>query len=146
MNVLEHRIKLCGKSFSATTDEILLCLTFLFYEYSIQVLRNCLVDSVLLPEAPEASYLADSLYHVISRTARLQVKNDTDGLPVSISTVLCQAFLIRPNCWSTLTFNRGDLVLTPDMNFCETRPEPFVASVKVTPSLAAVSYLMPAPI
>ena len=59
----------CRKGFSTTTVETLLCLTSLFYEYSIPALRNCSVDSVLLPEAPQASYLADGLYHVISRTA-----------------------------------------------------------------------------
>ena len=85
----------------------------------------------------------DGLYHVISRTARLQVKNDTDGLPVSISTLQCQACLIRPGCSSTLTFNHGDLVLSPDIYFCETRPEPFVASVKLTPSVAAVFNTLP---
>ena len=137
------RIKLCRKGFSTTTDETLLCLTSLFYEYSIPALRNCLVDSVLLPEATQASYLADGLYHVISRTARLQVKNDTDGLPISISTLQCQACLIRPSCSSTLTFNHGYLVLTPDMDFCGNRPEPFVASVKLTPSLAAVFNTLP---
>ena len=138
-----NRHKLCRKGFSITTDETLLCLTSLFYECSIPVLRNCFVDSVLLPEAPQASYLADGFYHVISRTARLQVKNDTDGLPVSISTLLCQACLIRPSCLSTHTFNHGNLVLTPDMDFCETRPEPFVASVKLTPSLDAVFNTLP---
>ena len=138
-----NRIKLCRKGFSTTMDETLLCLTSLFHDYSIPALRNCLVDSVLLPEASQASYLADGLYHVISRTARLQVKNDTDGLPVSISTLQCQACLIRASCSSTLTFNHGDLVLTPDIDFCETRPEPFVASVKLTPSLAAVFNTLP---
>ena len=138
-----NRIKLCRKGVSTTTDETLLCLTSLFYEYSIPALRNCLVDSVLLPEAPQASYSADGLYHVISRTAHLQVKNDTDGLPVSISILQCRACLIRPSCSSTLTFNHGDLVLTPDMDFCETRPEPFVASFKLTPSLAAVFITLP---
>ena len=138
-----NRIKLCPKGFSTTTDETRLCLTSLFYEYSIPALGNCLVDSVLLPEATKASYLVDGLYHVISRTARLQVKNDTDGLPVFITTLQCQACLIRRSCLSTLTFNLGDLVLTPDMDFCETRPEPFVASVKLTPSLAAVFITLP---
>ena len=138
-----NRINLWRKGFSTTTDENFLCLTSLSYEYSIPALRNCLVDSVLLPEAPQASYLADGLYHVISRIARLKVKNDTDGLPVSISTLQCQACLIRPSCSSTLTFNHGDLVLTPDMDFCETRPEQFVASVKLTPSLAAVCNTLP---
>ena len=133
-----NRIELCRKGFSTTTDEILLCLTSLIYEYSIPALRNCLVGSVLLPEAPQASSSADGLYYVISRTARLQVRNDTDGLPVSISTLQCQTCLIRPSCSSTLTFNHGDLVPTPDIDFYETRPELFVASVKLTPSLAAV--------
>ena len=139
-----NRVKLCRKVFSITTDETLLCLTSLFYEYSIPALRNCLVDTVLLPEAPQASYLADGLYHVISRTARLQVKNDTDGLPVSIYILQCQPCLNRPSCSSTLTFNHGDLVLTPDIDFCETRPEPFIASVKLTPSLAEV-FITPPP-
>ena len=101
------------------------------------------MDSVLLPEAPQASYLPDGLYHVISRNARLQVQNDTDGLPVSISTLQCQACLIRPSCSSTLTFNHGDLVLPLGMDFCENRPEPFVATVKLTPSLAAVFETLP---
>ena len=61
-----------------------------------------------------------------------------------ISTLRCQACLIRPSCSSTLTFNHGDLVLTPDMDFCETRPEPFVASVKLTPSLEEVFATLPA--
>ena len=139
-----NRIKLCRKGFSTTTDETLLCLTALFYTYDIPALRNCVVESVLLPEAPQASYLADGLYHVVSRTPTLQLKNDTHGLPVSISTLRCQACLIRPSCSSTLTFNHGDLVLTPDMDFCETRPEPFVASVKLTPSLEEVFSTLPA--
>ena len=138
-----NRIKLRRKSFSTTTVETLLCITSLSYEYSIPALRNCLVDSVLLPEAPQVSYFAGDFYHVISRTARLEVENDTDGLPVSISTLQCQACLIRPSCSSTFTFNHGDLVLTPDMDFCESRPEPFVASVELTPSLAAVFNTLP---
>ena len=69
-----NRIKLCRKGSSTTTDETLLCLTSPFYEYSIPAHRNCLVHSVLLPEAPQASYLADGLYHVISRTARFRSK------------------------------------------------------------------------
>ena len=138
-----NRIKLCRKGFSTTTDETLLCLTALFYMYDIPALRNCVVESVLLPEAQQASYLADGLYHVISRNPTLQLKNDTRGLPVYISTLRCQACLIRPSCSSALTFNHGDLVLTPDMDFCETRPEPFIALVKLTPSLQEVFSALP---
>ena len=148
VNVLEEIAKTYGVNkicrLSTTTDETLHCLTSLFYEYSIPALRNCLVDSGLLPEAPKASYLADGLYHVLSRIARLQIRSDIDGLPVSISTLLCQACLILPSCSSTLTFSHGDLVLTLDMNFCETRPEPFVASFKLTPCSAVFNTLPPA--
>ena len=101
------------------------------------------MDSVLLLESPQASNLADGLYHVISRTAPLQVKNDTDAFAVSISTLQCPACLIGPSCSSTLTLNHGDLVLTPDIDLCETRPEPFAASVELTPSLAAVFNTLP---
>ena len=97
---------------------------------------KCTLSS--LPEAPQASYSAEGLYHVINRTALLQVENHNDGLPVSISALQCQACLIRPSCSSTLTFNHEDLVLTPEIDFCGTRPESFVATVKLTLSLAAV--------
>ena len=113
-----NRIKLCRNGFSITTDEILLCLESLLYEYSISLLRICLVDTVLLPEAPEVSYLAKGLYRVIFLTARLHFKNNTCGLPSSISTLQCQACLIRPSFSSTLFFNHGDLVHTPDVDFC----------------------------
>ena len=43
---------------------------------------------------------------------------------------------------STLIFNHGD-VLIPDMDFCETRPEPLIASVILTPSLAEISNTLP---
>ena len=97
----------------------------------------------MLPEAPIASYLADSNYHVISRTAQLQVKKDTKGLAVSISILQFQACLFRPSCLSILTCNHEDLVFTSDMDFCETWLERFVASVKLSPSLAAVSNTLP---
>ena len=120
--------------FSTIMDETLLCLTSLFNESRIPALLKCLVDSVLLPEALQASYSADSLYHVISRIARLHVKKDTDGLPESI-TLQSQACLFGPSCLSALTVSHEDLVLNPDMNFCETWTEPLVAYVKLTPAL-----------
>ena len=128
-----NRIKLCRKGFSTTTDETLLCLPSLFYNYDIPSLRNCKVESVLLPDAPQAFYLADGLYHVISRNPNIQMKNDSRLAGFSISTLSCQACLIRPSCTSTLSFNQGDLVLSPDMDFCESKPEPLVASIELTP-------------
>ena len=47
-----NRIKLCRKSFSTTTDETLLCLASLFYNYDIPSVRICKVESILLPDAP----------------------------------------------------------------------------------------------
>ena len=40
-----------------------------------------------LPEASQAIHLADGLYRVICRTARLQFKNGNTGLLVLISTL-----------------------------------------------------------
>ena len=115
----------------------------LLYNYDIPSLRNCPVQSVLLPNAPQAFYLADGLYHIISRDPVLQVKNDSRLHGISVTTVMCQACIMRPSCTSTLSFNQGDLVLSPDMDFCETHPEPFVATVALTPSLEQVFKHVP---
>ncbi len=140
-----NRIRLCRKGFSTTTDETLLCLTSLFYNYEVPAFRNCKVDTALLPDAPQAYYLADGIYHVISRNPTIQMKNDSHTHGVSINTLDCNACLIRPDCGSTITLNHGDLVLFPDMDICETRPDPFVASVKLTPALDNVFQALPAP-
>ena len=139
-----NRIKLCRKGFSTTTDETLLCLGSLFYNYDVPALRNCEVRAVLLPDAPQAFYLADGMYHVISRSPTLKFKNDSQIDGLSISTITCQACVIRPSCSSALSFNQGELVLHPDMDFCETRPEPFLASIELTPSLNQVFAHVPA--
>ena len=60
-----NRIRLCRKGFSTTTDDTLLCLSSLMFNYSILLLHNCPAVSVLLPDAPQAFYLAEGLYHVI---------------------------------------------------------------------------------
>ena len=115
-----NRIKLCRKGFSTTTDETLLCLTSLFYEYSIPALRNCLVDSVLLPEAPQASYLGDGLYHVMSRTARLQVKNEQYHIcihihsPVSSLSYSTQLFVhTHLQSWVSCSYPRHGFLWNP---------------------------------
>ena len=48
------RIKLCRKRFSTTTDVTLLCLRSVFYNFKVPALRNCHVELVLLPDAPQA--------------------------------------------------------------------------------------------
>ena len=137
----DNRIKLC-QGFPTTTDEALLCLPSLYYNYDIPALRNCKVESVLLPDAPQAFYLADGLYHIISRNPHIQMKIDS-GSDFSISTLSCNACLIRPSCSSTLSFNQGDLELRPDLDFCKTKPEPFLAKIQLTPSLDQIFQHVP---
>ena len=57
----KNMTKLCREGFSTTTVETLLCLPSLFYNYDIPSLRNCMVEHVLFPDAPQAFYLADDL-------------------------------------------------------------------------------------
>ena len=104
---------------------------------------NVLAQMVLIYVETFLSTATDATFPPIFRTERLQVNNDTDGLTVSITTLQCKACLIRPSCSSTLTFNHRDLVLNPDLDFCENRPEPFIASVTLTLSLAAVFLPLP---
>ena len=133
-----NRIKLCRKSFSTTTDETLHCLASHFYNYDVPSVRNCKVESILLPDAPQAFYLADGMYHVVSRHPALRMKNDSRSAGFTISTLTCQACIVRPSCRSTLSFNQGDLALTPDMDFCETYPLLLIASIQLTPSFDQV--------
>ena len=83
------------------------------------------------------------MYPVISRHPRIQMKNDSrvDGL--SITQLTCRACIVRPSCSSSLSFNQGELVLTPDMDFCESNPVPMLASIELTPSLEQVFKHVP---
>ena len=128
-----NRIKLCCKGFSTTTDETLLCLTSLYFNQDIPALRNCPVSSVLLPEAPQAIYLANGVYHLISQHHTIDVNNDSRSNGLSLSTIDCQACVLRPSRESTLYINQGDLVLSPDMDACKTTPEPYIATIKLAP-------------
>ena len=138
-----NRIKLCRNGFSTTTDKILLSLASIFYIYDVPSVRNSKVESTLLPDAPQAFYLADGMYHVVSRHPALRMENDSRSAGFTISTLTCQACIVRPSCSSTLSFNQGDLVLTPDMDFCETHPLPLIASIQLTPSLDQVFKHVP---
>ena len=97
-----NRIKLCRKGFSTTTDKTLLCLSSLLNNYDNPSLRTRSVHSVLLPDAPQAFYLADGKYHIISRDPILHVKNDSRTHDISVTKVMCQACLMRPSCTTTL--------------------------------------------
>ena len=69
-----NRIGLSSKGFSTTTDDTLLCLNSLMFNYAIPALLNCPAISVPLPDAPQTFYLAEGLYHVISREPLLHPK------------------------------------------------------------------------
>ena len=138
-----NRIKLCRKGFSTSTDETLLSLASLFYNYDVPPVRNCKVESILLPDAPQAFYLADGMYHVVSRHPALHMKNDSRSAGFTISTLTCQACFVRPGCSSTLSFNQGYLVLPPDLDFCEIHPLPLKASIQLTPSFDQVFKHIP---
>ena len=85
-----NRIKLCRKCFSTTTEETLLCLASLFYNYDVPSVRNCKVESILLPDAPQAFDLTDGMYHVVSRHPAFLMKNDSRSAGFTISTPTCQ--------------------------------------------------------
>ena len=71
------------------------------------------------------------------------MKNDCLSAGFTISTLSFQACIVRPSCSSTFSFDQGDLVLTPDMDFCETHPLPLIASIQLTPSLDQVFNHVP---
>ena len=137
------RIKLFRKGFSTTTDETLLCLTSLYFNQDISSLRNCPVSSVLLPEAPQAIYLANGVYHLISHNPTMNIKNDSRTHGLSLSTIDCQACVFRPSCESTIYINQGDLVLSPDMEACKTTTEPYIATIKLAPPLNQIFQKVP---
>ena len=83
------------------------------------------------------------MYHVVSRHPALRMKNVSRSAGFTISNLTCQACIVRPSCSITLSFNQGDLVLTPDMDFCETHPLPLMASIQLTPSLDQVFKHVP---
>ena len=138
-----NRIRICHKGFLTTTDETLLCLTSLYFNQDIPALRNCPISSVLLPEAPQAIYLANGVYHLIPRKPTMDMKNDSRSDGLSLSTIDCQACVLRPSCESTIYINEGDFVLSPDMDACKTTPEPYIATINLAPSLNQVFQNVP---
>ena len=94
---------------------------------------------------PQTFYLANGLYHVSSRKRHLPMMNDTDSHGTRMSTIDCQACVIHPGCPLKLMLNHRDLVLNPDMDYCETRPQPLVVRLQLTPLLQRVFVSLPPP-
>ena len=136
-------MKLCCKGFSTTTYETLLCLTSLYFNQDFPAIRNCPISSVLLPEAPQAIYIANGVYQLIFRKRTMDIKIDSRTNGLSLSTIECQACVLRSSCESTLYINQGDLVLSPDMDACKTTPEPYITTIKLAPPLNHVFRNVP---
>ena len=90
-----NRIRLCRKGFATSTDDNLLSLSSLLFDHAIPALQNYLATSVPLPHGPHAFYLAEGLYHVISREPLLHMKNASDIYGVGFSMILCQTCILR---------------------------------------------------
>ena len=68
----------------------------------------------------------------------MDIMNDSRTHGLSLSTIDCQACVVRPGCESTIYTNQGDLVLLPDMDACKTTQEPYIATIKLAPPLNQV--------
>ena len=115
-------IELLRKGISTTTDYTLLCLGSLRVDYAIPALRSCPATSLLLPDAPRGLYLAEGMYHVISREPLRHIKNASDIHGISVSIIPCQACILRVSCQGNLTLNQGDVVREQDMDYCSMSP------------------------
>ena len=115
----------------------------MYFNQDIPALRKCRASSVLLPEAPQAISLANGVYHLFCRNTTMDIKNDSRTHGLSLSTIDCQACVLRPICESTIYINQGDLVLSPDMFAWKTTPEPYLATIKLAPLLNKVFQNVP---
>ena len=122
---------------------MLLCLTSLYFSQDIPALRNCPVSSVLFPEALQAIYLANGVYHFISQNPTIDIMNDSRTNGLSLSSIDCQACNFRPSCESTIYSTQGDLFLSPDMDACKTTSEPYIATIKLARPLNQVFQDVP---
>ena len=73
----------------------------------------------------------------------MNIKNDSRTKGLSLSTIDYQACILRPICEFTIYINQVDLVLSPGMNACKTTPEPYIATIKLTPPLNQVFQIVP---
>ena len=121
-----NRIRFCRNGFSTTTDDTLLCMSSLVFEYAILALLNCPAIFVLLPDAPQVFHLAEGMYHVICHEPLLHMKNASDIHGVSISMIPCQACILRPTCHTTLSLNQEALLDKLRPHLCNYRTNPIL--------------------
>ena len=73
----------------------------------------------------------------------MDIKNDSRTNGLSITTIDCQACVLRPSCESTIYIYQDDLALSPDMDACKTTPAPYIATIKLAPPLNQVFQNVP---
>ena len=126
-----NRIRICRKGSFTTTDATLICLTSLFYKFSVPAPQNCHVESVLLPDAPRL-FTWQMVFTTPSHLKlHFPMMNDYSRHGSRMSTIDCKACFLCLGCSYKLTLDHGDLVSNPDMDYCEARPKPFVARVQL---------------
>ena len=138
----------CASNCAAKAFRLLLMKRFFVSRRCILIKRyqhseNCPVSSVLLPEAPQAIYLANGVYEFLSHNPTVDIKNNSQTHGLSLSSIDCQACVLRPSCQSTIYINQGDFVLSPDMDAYRTTPEPYIATIKLAPALKQVFQNVP---
>ena len=89
----------------------------------------------LSPRSPQAISLANGVYHLTSPNPTMNLKNDRRTNGFSFSNIGGEACVVRLSCESTIYINQSDFVLSPDMEACETTPEPYIATIKLAPPL-----------
>ena len=83
------------------------------------------------------------MYYVISRQLAPKMKSDSCFAGSTIVTLTCRACIIRPSHRGILCFNQGDLIVTTDMDFCDSTPLSLMASLRGTPFLDHVFKHVP---
>ena len=79
----------------------------------------------------------------VSRHPVFRRKSDRSLSGFTFSTLTGQAFIVQPGCSKNLSLSHGDLVLTPNIDFCETHPLLFIAPIHLTPSFDQVFKHVP---
>ena len=111
-----HRLKLCKQPLSTTKSQKTTCLTGLNFNIPATVLKLCAQEVVALPQHPQALYLFDSTYLLISAIGDFTMQNMRKQGEVRVPG--CQSCLVKPSCKGGLQLPNAGLFLTPDLLTC----------------------------
>ena len=110
-------LKLCKKPFATTVSQRTTSLTGFSYNLVSVVLKLCEQEILPLPQQPQAEYLYDSTYLLISADGNFLMQNFTEGKPPR-KIEGYQSCLIKPPCRRRIQLPSGGLVLRPDPEMC----------------------------